>query len=188
MEFRDGVATGRLLDPIVRPRGPFAWLASGSVDGHVPREKLLAQLDWERNPEWLDTAVQSVTRPEMPAGRPVELLGSTPRVEHLNVRESLAGKHLLLIGVTGFIGKVWLVDLLEKIPDIRKITLLIRRNRTTSAQRRFEKIVEESPTFDTLQELHGAKLARLPDRKKWKSSKGMSASRDWASRRKCNRV
>jgi thioester reductase-like protein len=40
------------------------------------------------------------------------------------------------------------VDLLEKIPDIHKVTLLIRRNRTTTAQRRFEKIVEESPTFD----------------------------------------
>jgi len=159
MEFRDGVATGRLLDPIVRPRGPFAWLASGAVDGHVSREKLLAQLGWERNPEFLDTAAQSVTRPKMPAGRPVELLASTPRVKHLNVRESLSGKHLLLIGVTGFIGKVWLVDLLEKIPDIRKVTLLIRRNRTTSAQRRFEKIVEESPTFDTLHDLHGTKLA-----------------------------
>jgi len=159
MEFRDGVATGRLVDRIVRPRGPFAWLASGTVDGHVSREKLLAQLGWERHPEFLESSVQSVTRPKMPAGRPVELLASTPRVERLNVRESLAAKHLLLIGVTGFIGKVWLVDLLEKIPDIRKVTLLIRRNRTTSAQRRFEKIVEESPTFDTLHELHGAKLA-----------------------------
>jgi long-chain acyl-CoA synthetase len=159
MEFRDGVATGRLVDRIVRPRGPFAWLASGTVDGHVSREKLLAQLGWERNPEFLESSVQSVTRPKMPAGRPVELLASTPRVERLNVCESLAAKHLLLIGVTGFIGKVWLVDLLEKIPDIRKVTLLIRRNRTTSAQRRFEKIVEESPTFDTLHELHGAKLA-----------------------------
>jgi hypothetical protein len=159
MEFRDGVATGRLVDRIVRPRGPFAWLASGTVDGHVSREKLLAQLGWERNPEFLESSVQSVTRPKMPAGRPVELLASTPRVERLNVRESLAAKHLFLIGVTGFIGKVWLVDLLEKIPDIRKVTLLIRRNRTTSAQRRFEKIVEESPTFDTLHELHGAKLA-----------------------------
>ena len=80
---------------------------------------------------------------------PVQLVSSTPRVAHLPVRETLAGKHLMLIGVTGFIGKVWLVDLLEKIPEIGKITLLIRRNRTTSAQRRFEKIVEESPTFDT---------------------------------------
>jgi long-chain acyl-CoA synthetase len=95
----------------------------------------------------------------------VELLASTPRVEHLNVCESLSGKHLLLIGVTGFIGKVWLVDLLEKIPNLRKVTLLIRRNRTTSAQRRFEKIVEESPTFDTLHELHGTKLAHVLNEK-----------------------
>jgi thioester reductase-like protein len=159
MEFRDGVATGRLLNPIIRPRGPFAWLASGAVDGRVPPDKLLKQLGWEKNPEFLEGSAQSVNRPKLPSGRPVELLSSTPMVERLNVRESLCGKHLLLIGVTGFIGKVWLVDLLEKIPDIRKITLLIRRNRTTSAQRRFEKIVEESPSFDVLHQLHGTKLA-----------------------------
>src|SRR5260370_32526989 len=42
LEFRDGHATGRLLAPIVRPRGPLAWIASGSTDGRVPREKLLS--------------------------------------------------------------------------------------------------------------------------------------------------
>src|ERR1700676_5185419 len=146
LEFRDGVATGRLLDPVVRPRGPFAWLASGSSDGHIAPEKLLAQLDWKKIPQYLETAKQSAERPKPPGERSVELLVSTPRVERLGVRETLAGKHLLLIGVTGFIGKVWLVDLLEKIPEIRKVTLLIRRNRTTTGQRRFEKIVEESPT------------------------------------------
>ena len=71
---------------------------------------------------------------------------------------ALTGKHMLLVGVTGFIGKVWMVDLLEQIPDIGKITLLIRRNRTTTAQRRFEKIVEESPTLDGLQKRYGARL------------------------------
>jgi thioester reductase-like protein len=159
LEFREGLATGRLHHPIVRPRGPFAWLASGAVDGRVSRKKVLAQLGWAKTPQLLESAVEPITRPEMSARRPVELLASTPRVEQLSVRESLAGKHLLLIGVTGFIGKVWLVDLLEKIPNIRRVTLLIRRNRTTSAQRRFEKIVEESPTFDNLHGIHGAKLA-----------------------------
>jgi long-chain acyl-CoA synthetase len=159
LEFRDGVATGRLREPVIRPRGPFAWLASGSADGRLRKDKLLSQLDWKKTPELLETAVQPVARPKPPAGRPVELFSDTPRVDRLNVRETLAGKHILLIGVTGFIGKVWLVDLLEKIPNIRKITLLVRRNRTTSAKRRFEKIVEESPTFDTLQDRHGASLA-----------------------------
>jgi haloacid dehalogenase-like hydrolase len=47
LEFRDGVATGRIRTPVIRPRGPFAWLASGAVNGRVPKEKLLRQLDLE---------------------------------------------------------------------------------------------------------------------------------------------
>ncbi len=159
LEFRDGVATGRLQVPVIRPRGPFAWLASGSVNGRIPKERLLRQLNWEKPPELLDHAVQPVVRPRTEIEPPVQLVSSTPRASCLPVRETLAGKHLMLIGVTGFIGKVWLVDLFEKIPGIGKITLLIRRNRTTSAQRRFEKIVEESPAFDGLHYIHGENLA-----------------------------
>jgi thioester reductase-like protein len=159
LEFREGVATGRLVEPVIRPRGPFAWLASGSVNGTTTKEKLVSQLGWKHSPELVETAHQNAKRPAMLSGQPVERASQTPRVDHLNVRETLAGKHILLIGVTGFIGKVWLVDLLEKIPKIGKITLLIRRNRTTSAQRRFEKIIEESPTLDGLQNIHGPRLA-----------------------------
>jgi thioester reductase-like protein len=158
MEFRNGHATGRLLDPIVRPRGPLAWIASGSSDGRISREKLLQRLGWTASPEKLRIAEESSVHSAPAVGRAVALLGDTPRVDHLSVRQTLTGKHILLIGVTGFIGKVWLVDLLENAPDIGKITLLIRRNRTTSAQRRFEKIVEESPTFDPLQEKYGRRL------------------------------
>ena len=156
LEFRDRYSTGRLLSPIVRPRGPLAWIASGSIDGRVPREKLLSQLGW-REPA-LNIATETAARPQEPAGKAVAAFGDVPRVEHLGVRETLANRHILLVGVTGFIGKVWLVDLLENVPNIGKITLLIRRNRTTSAQRRFEKIIEESPTFDTLQARHGRRL------------------------------
>lgn len=159
LEFRDGETSGRLCDPVIRPRGPLAWLASGSADGSVTKEKLLSQLGWKKNPGLLEKALRPAARTQLPARHSVERLSSTPEITRLSVREALAGKHILLIGVTGFIGKVWLVDLLEKIPDIAKVTLLIRRNRTTSAQRRFEKIVEESPTLDRLQEMHGANLA-----------------------------
>src|SRR6266849_6835616 len=161
LEFRDGVATGRLGDPVIRPRGPFAWLASGSMDGRVAESKLSVQLGWRNGLPNLVSATQAAARPAPPAGRPVDLPSGTPRVERLSVRETLAGKHILLIGVTGFIGKVWMVDLLEKIPEIGKITLLIRRNRTTTAQRRFEKIVEESPTLDGLEKQYGARLGEF---------------------------
>jgi len=157
LEFRDGQATGRLLDPVVRPRGPLAWLASGALDGRISREKLLSQLGW-KSAAFLDEAAETAARPLLPGGRSVALFGDAPNVKRLAVREILANRHIMLIGVTGFIGKVWLVDLLENIPNIGKITLLIRRNRTTTAQRRFEKIVEESPTFDTLQVRHGLGL------------------------------
>jgi thioester reductase-like protein len=159
LEFRNGVATGRIQQPLIRPRGPFAWLASGSVDGRISEEGLLRQLGWEKKPESVEKGRLPAARPRIKNESPVQLVVSTPRVSHLPVRDTLAGKHLMLIGVTGFIGKVWLVDLLEKIPDIGRITLLIRRNRTTSAQRRFEKIVEESPAFDGLHEMYGDNLA-----------------------------
>src|SRR2546423_3463195 len=58
LEFRDGHATGRLLAPVVRPRGPLAWIASGSTDARVAREKLLQQLGWSEAPERLDLAIQ----------------------------------------------------------------------------------------------------------------------------------
>jgi len=66
------------------------------------------------------------------------------------VRENLADRHILLIGVTGFYRQSLAGRFTRNVPNIGKITLLIRRNRTTSRKRRFEKIVEESPTFDTL--------------------------------------
>lgn len=157
LEFRDGVATGRLQEPVMRPRGPLAWVASGAMDGRISEEKLAANLG-EKD---LTAATQTAARPPISLGRSVVLFGGAPRVEQLSVRETLAGKHLMLIGVTGFIGKVWLVDLLLQIPEIRKITLLIRRNRTTTAQRRFEKIVEESPTFDLLQAKYGHALGKF---------------------------
>lgn len=160
LEFRDGVATGRLLKPIVRPRGPLAWIASGSTDGRIATDKLIANLGWQ-DPKTVLDATQTASRPAISLTRNVVLFGAAPHVEKLSVRETLAGKHLMLVGVTGFIGKVWLVDLLQQIPDIKKITLLIRRNRTTTAQRRFEKIVEDSPTFDPLQEAYGAKLGQF---------------------------
>src|ERR1700736_5272329 len=59
LEFRDGHATGRLLAPVVRPRGPFAWLASGSIDGRIPEEKLLRQLGWSDEPARLQSAGES---------------------------------------------------------------------------------------------------------------------------------
>src|SRR5258708_17847259 len=114
-----------------------------------------------REPGQLVPAIQESRRNVRLNAAAVVQFESATHVADLSVRRALAGKHILLIGVTGFIGKVWMAELLEHVPDIAKITLLIRRYRTTSAQRRFEKIVEESPTLDGLQRQHGSRLGEF---------------------------
>ncbi len=165
LEFRDGIATGRLLDPVIRPRGGLALLLSGNPDGRVSFERAARDLGFPGRPERLERATFPALRPVPLNTRPLVFFDSNRPVRRLSVRESLAGKHILLIGVTGFIGKVWLVNLLSDLPDIGRIYLLIRRQRSNSAHRRFEKIVEESPVFDALYQRFGGDLpAHLGER------------------------
>src|SRR5207244_6554784 len=70
-------------------------------------------------------------------------------------------KHVMLIGVTGFIGKVWLVTTLMDLPDIGKIYLLVRRQKSNPALKRFEKLVEDSPVFDPLYSRYGGGLPQF---------------------------
>ncbi|MGA2356796.1 MAG: SDR family oxidoreductase, partial [Terriglobales bacterium] len=78
-----------------------------------------------------------------------------------SVRHALGGKRVMLIGVTGFIGKVWLANMLMDLPEIGKLYLLIRRQKSSPAQKRFEKIIEGSPVFDPLFEKYGERLGAL---------------------------
>jgi len=150
LEFRSGIATGRLLDPIIRPRSPKAWAFERGPDGRVPFDRLLSDLGLTAHPEALTGAIQPGRRPAPANPAALVLFNGKRQFEQLSVRETLSRKQILLIGATGFIGKVWLAQLLTEVPQVGKIYLLIRRQRTTNAQRRFEKILEESPVFDPL--------------------------------------
>jgi len=161
LEFRDGRATGRLLKPVIRPRGGLSLLTRRGPDGRLSREQLTRDLGLSSQPELLDAAIVPAKRPAPKNRRPLVLSDHAKKTEKISVRETLRGKQILLVGVTGFIGKVWLVNLLGDLPEIGKIFLLIRRQRSASAQRRFEKIVEESPAFDALHQRYGDDLARF---------------------------
>ena len=157
LEFRDGMATGRLLDPVIRPRGALARITGLSPNGEVSQPRLCHDLDLAG----LDLLVSAVTPTQRPAParvRPALYFDSARKVRRLSVRESLAGKHVLLIGVTGFIGKVWLANTLLDLPEIAKIYLLVRPQRATSGLERFEKIIEESPVFGPLYRRYGDRL------------------------------
>jgi alcohol-forming fatty acyl-CoA reductase len=159
LDFRDGIATGRLLDPVIRPRGPFARLRTDRPDGTVAKSRLLRDLGFAKKPEVLNETIRSAQRPSPGIEVPVVHFGSENNYAPLSVRASLRGKQILLIGGTGFIGKVWLANLLTELPEIGRVHLLIRAHRSATALERFERMVSESPVFDKLAERHGDRFA-----------------------------
>ncbi len=155
LEFRDGIATGRLLEPVIRPRGIFARITGASLDGRRSAQQLVSDLGL-KNIENLRAAVTSAERPAINLSRPIVYFEENHSHQPLSVRSALANKNVMLIGVTGFIGKVWLANTLMDLPEIGKIYLLIRRQKSNPAQSRFEKLLEESPVFDPLSQGYGA--------------------------------
>jgi thioester reductase-like protein len=160
LEFRDGMATGRLLDPVIRPRGAFARITGTGPDGQRSPEQLVRDLDLSTVKE-LRSAIVSSSRQVVTPRRPIVYFDGARQSRPLSVRQAFARKHVMLIGVTGFIGKVWLANTLMDLPETGRIYLLIRRQKSISALRRFEKLVEDSPVFDPLWARYGAGLAQF---------------------------
>jgi len=153
LEFRDGIATGRLLDPVIRPRSPLAWAIERGADGSVPAERLLSNLGLTAHQEQLAKAILPAKRPEATNHRALVVFDRKLPSESLSVLRTFAGKNILLVGVTGFIGKVWLAQLLMELPEIGKIYLLVggsaRRpqsgaSRKSSRSRRFSIVCRSS--------------------------------------------
>jgi thioester reductase-like protein len=159
LEFRDGLATGRLERPVIRPRQFLARIIGRRIDGRISAEKLTARLGFAHHEEILATS--AIPARETTAGMrgPLVLFDSLHAVNNLSVRRSLEGRSILLIGFTGFIGKVLLAKILKSIPEAGRVFVLIRKQRSMSAARRFEKILEESPVFDELHETHGDRFS-----------------------------
>ena len=58
----------------------------------------------------LESAIVPAARQLPVLDRPIVHFDGVRHTGPLSVRRALAGKHIMLIGVTGFIGKVWLVE------------------------------------------------------------------------------
>ena len=160
LDFRDGVATGRLLSPVIRPRGLFARIREAGPDGQQSPARWVRALGL-RGPKALASAIVPAVRVEAPRVRPIVYFDEKRYPARFSVRKALGGKRVLLIGVTGFIGKVWLANVLLDLPEIGKLYLLIRRQKSSPAQKRFEKMIESSPVFDPVFEKYGDRLGTL---------------------------
>lgn len=70
------------------------------------------------------------------------------------IRHTLEGQTLFVTGVTGFLGKVFVAMVLDRVPGV-KLVLLARGQRGRSAAARVQRIFERSPAFRPLRAEHG---------------------------------
>ena len=82
-------------------------------------------------------------------------------LEPISIRSAFAGKRVLLTGATGFVGKVWLAMLLDRLPEVARVYVLSRPKALLSARERFEKVLNQSPVFQPLHERLGPAFGAL---------------------------
>ncbi len=73
-----------------------------------------------------------------------------PRARPLEPSKILARRRLVVVGGTGFLGKVWLSMLLDRFPEIGHLYLLVRAKADQSSEERFWSQIATSPVFDPL--------------------------------------
>ncbi|MGO8996184.1 MAG: AMP-binding protein [Polyangiaceae bacterium] len=76
--------------------------------------------------------------------------------DSLDVSSLLAGSRLLVLGGTGFVGKVFWAMLLDRYPDVGQIFLLVRSGNGRSSEGRFWSQIAKSEPLEPLRKTHGA--------------------------------
>src|SRR5438046_9046419 len=83
-------------------------------------------------------------------------LRAVPNVTRLSAREIYRGRHIFVLGATGFVGKVLLSLLFDRFPEVGRVYVMVRRGTGTDSESRFWKSVVASPVFDPLRARHGS--------------------------------
>ncbi len=73
----------------------------------------------------------------------------------LELGRLLSGRRLVVVGGTGFLGKVWWCFLLSRFPEIEHLYLVVREKKGLTAKQRFWKEIITVGLFDPLRKLHG---------------------------------
>jgi long-chain acyl-CoA synthetase len=72
-----------------------------------------------------------------------------------DVTAALRGARLVVVGGTGFLGKVWLSMLLTRYPEVGKIYLVVRAKKGGDSESRFWSEIASSKPFDPVREAQG---------------------------------
>lgn len=82
---------------------------------------------------------------------------ATP-IPTLDVRAQLEGARLLVLGGTGFLGKIFWVLMLARYPEVGRIYLLVRKSKTKTSEERFWTEIATSEALDPLRTIHGDEI------------------------------
>lgn len=82
---------------------------------------------------------------------------ATP-IPTLDIGAQLEGARLLVLGGTGFLGKIFWILLLERYPQLGKIFLLVRKSAKETSEQRFWSTIATSEALDPLRKIHGENL------------------------------
>src|SRR5258708_13529075 len=77
LDFRNGVATGRLMSPVIRPRGLFARIREAGPDGTQSPARWVRALGL-RGPKALASAIVPAVRTEARRGGPIGFFCQNP--------------------------------------------------------------------------------------------------------------
>ncbi|HET7505890.1 MAG TPA: AMP-binding protein [Kofleriaceae bacterium] len=136
--------------------GPGTGSGNGPGNGHGNASAgrgyaLETELAWGANapvPPWPD-ARRGVP---LPALRDGDATAARPR---LDVAATFRGKNIMLIGSTGFVGKVALSMLLHRYPEVGRVYCVVRPGAGNTADERFYKKVASSEVFAPVRAVHG---------------------------------
>ena len=74
----------------------------------------------------------------------------------LELGRLLSGRTFVVVGGTGFLGKVWLAFVLDRYPEIERLYLVVRPKRGLGVEQRFSDEVLTNAVFDGLRGTHGS--------------------------------
>src|SRR5262245_41135263 len=88
--------------------------------------------------------------------------GDQPPVQgtgEISAIDSFSNKTMLLLGGTGFVGKVLLAMVFDRFPELKHLIVQVRRKKNTSGEQRFYSEVLQSPPLRPVLERMGAERA-----------------------------
>src|SRR3954471_2911654 len=95
-----------------------------------------------------------MTDSHAPHGKNGSSAPATP-IPTLDVRAQLEGSRLLVLGGTGFLGKIFWVMMLARFPSVGRIYLLVRKSKTKTSSERFGSEIATSECLEPLRTIHG---------------------------------